>query len=224
MKTNHILNIGYPRSGTTWLWEAFTKQAWYTQVGPKENNDVILGKKSVSRYCEDYQQQDITGNFSPMMVAADKYTIALLAQMPSIHASIILRNPYEIFWSWHQYYNLRYNNYTYRDYFKTRERAPWMLKFDVIIERWQDLFSSDRFQVFFHEDLERSPNDFFLDYCSRMSLPLPCSVTTKRINATRYNPHVDASIDTSLTKLIDHHIDRLQPLVHRDLSHWRYNK
>ena len=44
MRINHILNIGYPKCGTTWCWTLLTQQTWFTNPGDKENNDLIEKK------------------------------------------------------------------------------------------------------------------------------------------------------------------------------------
>ena len=41
MKNNHILNIGYPKCGTTWCWELLAQQPWFSIPREKENYDLI---------------------------------------------------------------------------------------------------------------------------------------------------------------------------------------
>lgn len=222
MKSLHIINIGYPKCGTTWCWNLLTQQAWFDHPREKENRDLILGKKTVDQYVDEYLKYKITANFDPLMHGIDRYMIYLLQKIETISISVILRNPYEIFWSLYNYYPEFRTKFTFQEFTKNLCSNGWSARPDLILKRWRDFFPLDRIKVFFYEDLKSNPSEFFVDYCSKMNLPTPVLNDLQKVNVSTFQ-NDNNKITTDLVKEINSNIDRLQEFVDRDISHWKQN-
>jgi hypothetical protein len=217
MKKHHILNIGYPKCGTTWCYAVIAQQPWFNMTREKENKDLLKGV-SVNKYSNSYIHNDITANFAPGNVALDQYIIQQLSEIPTVSASIILRNPYDLYFSLYNYmkdYRLDYNAYV-----RNLVDQSWFHRPEHVIKRWQKCFTQERFQIFFYQDLKENSNQFLLDYCDRMGLPEPTILHVDKINVTKYI-HNNTNLDADLVTVINNEIDKLQLLVSRDLSDWK---
>ena len=71
MKSKHILNIGYPKCGTSWCWHVLQQQPWFSAPREKENQDLMKGI-SVNNYFDSFRDYDITANFTPSNFAVDR--------------------------------------------------------------------------------------------------------------------------------------------------------
>lgn len=220
MKQAHILNIGYPKCGTTWLWHELKNQPWFVSTKEKENNDLIYGVKSLSQYMLDYNQHDITANFSPVQYAMDRYMIRQLYNIESVAVSIILRNPYDLYWS---LYNFQPppEHWTFNYATKNLVEQGWVNRVDLILKRWTQIFSVRNFEIFFYEDLCADSELFFNNYCRRMKLPIPVTHSSAKINVTSYQQDIVPQLDTDLVDIINNNIDNLQCLLDRNISHWK---
>lgn len=220
MKLTHIINVGYPKSGTTWLWSALADQPWFSAPREKENRDLTLGIKTIERYIDDYRMYNITANFDTSMFAIDRFVIRQLQQISNVTTSIILRNPFEIYWSQYNFLPGIEFRYSYDEYTNNLYDQGWFNRTDLILDRWQDVFSSDRFNVFFYDDLKSNPGTFFANYCKRLNLPLSQLGIHHRINQTTYKNN-NAILSNNTIKLINIDIDRLQAKIDRDITHWK---
>jgi hypothetical protein len=223
MKTIHILNIGYPKCGTTWLWKLISQQPWFATFGgepwvEKENTKLIRGV-AVSEYIKPYTDHDITANFAPSNFAIDRYIIKQLSELPTVQLSIILRNPYDLYWS---LYNFLPNptQVTYNNFIINLSNQSWFTRPAHVIKRWQQFFGKDRFCIFFYDDLQKNSSDFFNNYCKQMRLPDPVISDIRPKNVTRYT-HTDMELDSNLIVLINQEIDNLQACVDYDVLKWK---
>jgi hypothetical protein len=218
MKITHILNIGYPKCGTTWLWELLDQQSWFTSAVEKENTKLMTGVVA-SDYVKPYTDYDITANFAPGNFALDRYIIKQLSELPTVQISIILRNPYDLYWS---LYNFLPNSteMTYDNFVNNLSNQSWFTRPAHVIKRWQQFFGKDQFCIFFYDDLKKSPLDFFGNYCKHMRLPDPVAMDLVPKNITQYT-HTDMELNSDLTTKINQEIDNLQACVEYDVSRWK---
>jgi hypothetical protein len=218
MKNNHILNIGYPKCGTTWCWEVLTQQSWFSAPREKENTDLITGV-TVAEYINSYQHYDITANFGTVNFALDRYVIKQLSELPTVTVSLILRNPFDLQWSM---YNFMPNdaNTNYNSNFVNLINQSWFTRTSHIIKRWQQYFDSTRFHIFFYDDIKENCNLFFDKYCHLMNLPNPIIQDAKPVNKTRY-VYTQNSLDPSVVAIINQEIENLQSCVEYDVLKWR---
>jgi hypothetical protein len=219
VNTSHILNIGYPKCGTTWCWDLLTQQTWFTAADEKENNNLIKGT-AVSDYIKSYINYEITANFSPANFALDRYIIQQLSELPTITVSIILRNPFDIYWSLYNFLPQPVD-LTYNDFTGNIVNQSWFHRPAHIINRWQQFFKKDRFCVFFYDDIQKNSSDFFNNYCKQMQLPSPTILDTSATNITQYK-YKFAELDATLVSLINQEIENLQSYVDYDVLKWKH--
>lgn len=219
MNTNHIINIGYPKCGTTWCWDSLASQSWFAQPREKENYDLVAGIKTVKEYISDYEKFDITGNFCPAMFAADRYIIQQLSEIPTVSVSIIIRNPFDLYWSLYNF-TKEYNHITFDQSIHNLIDQGWFNQFSTILQRWLNAFSTQRFNIFFYEDLVKNQNLFIEKYYKQMNLPALTNFVQDPSNVTSYQNKKRPDIDINLKSIINQDIKNLQLMVDRDISHW----
>ena len=218
MKSKHILNIGYPKCGTSWCWHVLQQQPWFSAPREKENQDLMKGI-SVNNYFDSFRDYDITANFTPSNFAVDRYIIKQLSEHTTVAASIMLRNPFEIYWSMYNFAPHTFNSYN--DYVNNLLLQGWFNQVATIINRWKNYFES-RLQIFMYEDIKQDSNKFFIDYCQRMQLPEPVILDTSLINVTKYGRRPTEELNVKLVQVINQDIDNLQSVVGQDLTRWKY--
>lgn len=192
MKKIHLLNIGYPKCGTTWLWSNLVRTNSIANFMIKENNCLITGTP-VSQYCQQYDQytEGVTANFSVTNITLDQYVIEQLSQHPQIVVSIILREPIQLLWSLYNFTKVQdidFNGYCYRMY-----DGKWFAQPSVIVKRWRKFFGN-RFNIFWYDDLKTDNLKFFHNYCNTMNLTPNDAKILKEVNITSYNntlPEID---------------------------------
>ena len=223
MKKIHVMNIGYPRSATTWCWQCLLRQEWFNAPREKENNDLAIGTP-ISDYKNVYADYDITANFFAGMVHIDQYLIKQLSEIPSVQISIILRNNFDQFYSLYNFSLLDPTTdasaYTYNQWTKNLIEQGWYHPVAHLIKRWQKYFSPDRFHVFYYDQIQKDGAKFFKDYCQQMQLPTPTNVENQIVNGARYIAD-GPTLDQNLVKIINQEIENLEILLGQDLSRWK---
>ena len=224
MKNNHILNIGYPKCGTSWCWELLTQQSWFSTPREKENPDLINGV-TVAEYINSYQNYDITADFNPANFALDRYVIKQLSEVPTVNVSLILRNPFELHWSMYNFLSKKTDtnydsNFAYNSNVVNLINQSWFTRTSHIIKRWQQYFDSTRFHIFFYDEIKENGNLFFDKYCHQMSLPNPIIQDSQPVNQTRY-VYTQSSLDPIVVSIINQEIEKLQDCVKYDVLKWK---
>ena len=192
MKHQHILNIGYPKCGTTWLWDTLVSNNSIADHIEKENYSLITGT-SVAEYCNQYTA-DTTANFCTGNIVLDRYVIDQLAQLPQMRASIIIRDPIQLLWSVYSYHKISHTDFVSWCYVMCDSK--WFINPAQIIGRWQNSFG-DRFKIFWYDDLKQDNQQFYLDYCQTMNIDPKHARMLSKTNVTRYTndmPEVDQDI------------------------------
>lgn len=227
MRKQHILYTGYPKCGTTWCWKMIKQQSWFTtsnRIGyweDKEDNSLITGN-TITEYVKSYSHGDITGNFSPANFALDRMMIAQLSQVDNLQAGIIFRNPFELYWSLYNFYSNK-NGRSFNDETRVLIEQGWFNRMDLIVTRWTNIFSLEKFKIFFYDDLQEDSTLFFVNFCRAFNLPSPEFKETSIENKTIYSDEQPV-FDIDLINLINDDISRLEDVVQRDLSGWKRYK
>ena len=212
MIEKHIVNIGYPRCGTSWLWRC----AKFEPVHDKENK-ILMTDLNFDRYQAHYNQYQVSANFQTNLWHVDREIISFVHQHAS-HISIILRNPYNFS---ERYFDWIHRPQNQSDLVNYIVSAGFLNYYDVVT-RWMP--GARKFKIFFFEDLESSPQQFFEDYMSFCELPI---ANSQHIN---YNTKINANPKLKKTTIeftenqilfINQEIDKFQQLVDRNLSHWK---
>lgn len=216
MRQKHIVNIGMPRCGTTWLWH-------HSNFQPKQDkeNSILTTVLDFERYTSYYKQFDVSANFNPNLWMVDREIINFL-QKNSTHISFIVRNPFDFverYYDWiHQ---VGHDPKTTTDYIVNNG----YLRYTDIVARWtQSLPEGVRFKVFLFEDLTRDSEKFFYNYMDFCDIPV---AQNANIN---YNIQINQNKKVAQTKikflqhdieLINQEIDQFQQSIGRDLTHWK---
>jgi hypothetical protein len=130
MKKVHYQNIGYPRTGTTYLYHSLiNNKEIFSQTNSKNKFDKLRNKSitsemsfkenpwqeqnedlmlvDCSQYISIYEKYDISVNFRPWTFKLSEKHIDKLAEYTS-HASLTLRNPYEVL---NSNFNMNWSNH-----------------------------------------------------------------------------------------------------------------
>jgi hypothetical protein len=106
MKKIHYVNLGYGRSGSTWLFDNLIKYPHIDYCGIKENRYLEFSGYPMDEYIQYYLPYDVSLSFSPGQVFLDSKQFCDLDRVTT-HFSVLLRNPYEVCKS---LYNQNYNS------------------------------------------------------------------------------------------------------------------
>jgi hypothetical protein len=218
MQSKHILNIGYPKCATTWLWDQLAAQSWFSPDQEKENYDLIRGV-SVNQYTQNYSTSKITGNFCPANHALDRYIINQLSDNKNIVASIIFRNPFDLYWSLYNFLN-NDSNITYSNYVRRLVDQQWFNQFYKIIDRWQTYFSHDQFFIFSYDNIVVDQEKFLIYFCNLLELPNIEIFNKNKSNITDYR-YSNNLLDDDLIVKINNDIELLGPRVPFSTTHWK---
>jgi hypothetical protein len=212
MIEKHIVNIGQPRAGTTWLW----KCAKFDPELDKEN-DILMESLDFDQYVRYYKQYQVSANFQTNLWCVDQAIIQFV-QQHATHISFIIRNPFDFVERYFDWIYQEQNTDTLTQYLVS---SGYVNYYDIVT-RWAA--GAKKFQIFFFEDLERDPTVFFKEYMAFCQLPIA------KIDTFNYNTKVNANPKTEKIKIdftddqinfINHEIDRFQQLVDTDLTHWK---
>lgn len=125
MKKIHYQNVGFPRTGTTWLWdslaqhpEVFSTEKFIDRLRTRNKTMNFLFKENLwqelnpslllenyDKYVETYSEYSISMNFRPMTFTLTDKHIDRISEYTT-HVSITLRNPYDMLDS---FYNMQVN-------------------------------------------------------------------------------------------------------------------
>jgi hypothetical protein len=212
MIEKHIVNIGLPRSGTTWLW----KCGEFEPKGDKEN-DILMKSLEFDRYIKYYNQFQVSANFQPNLWCVDREIIQFV-QQHATHITFIVRNPFD--------FVERYFDWIHRDqevaalvnYILSRK----FINYKNIVDRWST--GAAKFQVFFFDDLDQNPSAFFKEYMSFCQLPVVENNMfdyNKQVNANPKQKKIKIDFTDKQILAINSEIDRFQSIVDRDLTRWK---
>ena len=212
MIEKHIVNIGFPRTGTTWLWYS----AGFDPDHDKENN-ILTTDLNFDQYVRYYSQYQISANFNPSLWCVDREIIKFI-QQHATHITFIVRNPFNFI--------ERFFDFIHRgeDVAVLTESLVFggFLNYKDIVDRWTD--SNTKFKILFFEDLEHDPTKFFQEYMDFCQIPIAKNKIINynvKVNANLKQEKIRLNFTSDQTKFINQEIDRFQTLVDRDLTHWK---
>lgn len=221
MKKIHLLNIGYPKAGTTWIWDKLLKIPDMSFPMEKENPRFWKGQ-TIEDYVLCYNKWDMTANFFPYNFCLERYRIKQLASIDTAQVSFILRHPLDLAWSLYFFLNIDQTQLTFEEHCVELLEQSWFFSADKIITRWKQQFDS-RLHVFYYDDFVKDNHEFFSDFCEK-TLGLKydkIDSDNSIINSTNYLGKSKPRIGTALTNRFNVQIEKIQTVVDKDLSHWR---
>ena len=212
MKQLHLLHIGLPKSGTTWLWHKI-----------KYNIDSTLDKEihffntelDVKMYYDLYSMYNISANFPTNFFTIDQFLIKQLSLISkNIKCSISLRSPMSFACS---YYNfIKFDKGV--DEFSTYFFDTQLYDYYSYIIRWKKFFPD--LHILFFDDLINNPKLYYKDYCNFTGLVYNNKQDfTKKINAQK-NYNTSITFNKEQTNIINCSTKKLENLIERELSSW----
>jgi hypothetical protein len=222
VKQKHILNVGFPKCGTSWLWQQLVDHPKVTKVEPKENT-LFLDTLDIELYKKYYSEFDITANFQILQWAIDQDLIQKLGTCTT-HASIIFRDPYDFVERWRDWLYLYPSAGVNK--MSDSEFIDWCIQtntvdYKKIVLRWQNNLVNAKFKILLYRDLKNNMDEFLSDYfkfCELEYVDLP--------NRHKHvNVHPNATKNTLVfnanqINLINQKIYEFEEILKQDLSSW----
>ena len=212
MIEKHIVNIGYPRTATTWLWEC----AKFSPGRDKENN-ILTTRLDFKQYIDYYSQFTISANFNPNLWCVDREIIKFI-QQHATHISLIVRSPYDFIERFFDWIHHDQDIDTLTEFLVT----SGYIRYKDIVNRWYT--NTTNFKIFFFEDFEKDPKTFFEDYMAFCQIPIVKNDSlnyNKKVNANPKQEKIKLNFTDRQVSMINHEIDQFQPIAGRDLTHWK---
>lgn len=216
MPTKHIMHIGFPRCGSTWVWSHLYPHFNCYRSNEKEIS-LLQDTPDVSRYVEYYKEKTIGLNFNPNNWMIDQHLIKQLNKVVT-HVSITLRSPYEFT---ERYFDYIESNKTAEE-FTNFLLDQGMLRYVDIIKRWTNNLDAS-FSICLFDDLADNPKKFLQDYYDfcNLNIAIDQSINyNKPINQTKKSTKSQIIFSDNQKKIINHEIEKFQQLVNRSLEHW----
>lgn len=212
MIKKHIINIGLPRCGTTWLWRHISRLLNYHE--PVKENFILHDTANINEYRRYYQNCTVSFNFNPNLYILDRDLIKKL-DLVATQVSIILRNPYDQLQS---YKNLVGGapNQNFVDW----SSEQGITRYADIINRWQQNLSKP-IKIFLFDDLIENPKLFlenYLRFCDVEFMIDDQFDYAKPINKSQSNHAI--MFDKDQISRINQEINNLQNIINRNLAHW----
>jgi len=211
MIQKHIVNIGHPRAGTTWLW----KCAGFEPRVDKENS-ILTTSLDFDHYTKYYSQYQVSANFQTNLWCMDTEIIKFVQQQAT-HITFIVRNPFN--------FVERYFDWVHRgqdvDTLTKYLLSNGFVNYKDIVDRWS---GAVKFQIFFFEDLEQDPVKFLEEYMAFCQLPVAENTLINYNTKVNVNPKqekIKLNFTDKQIALVNQEIDRFQTVVSRDLAHWK---
>jgi len=266
MKKIHYQNVGFPRTGTTWLWRSLIDNPAVFKVDNfslrlktrkfaldnKENSwqedNVEKLIDDPSEYINIYSKYDVSMNFRPFTFMISDAAIEKIAEYTT-HASIIIRNPYEVLDSFYNMqhlfqddldknivqttslgdewkaYKLLYPEVSGSNQSDVLNFYIYRFSFANTVRRWLNF--KNKFKVFYYEDLVHNPNAFYNSVCEFIGIPFNSPIPEIVNDSEGLNKIHNKSNLTHFLFYPDHiltvnrEIDQLSEILGKDFSHWK---
>ena len=217
MKQIHYVNLGYPKAGTTWLFENLIKYPGIDYTGIKENKYLEDFGYPLETYINYYQNYNISLSFSPALWMLDSKQFKDLNQLAT-HFSIILRSPYEIIESLINAYGAKNKNSFTKDIIKIN-----FFDYRRVVDRMIYNGLTKNILVLYYDDIEERPVEVLKNVINHLSLPIDQnffkSYQNKKINSTFYTEKI--FFDNEEISTINKWIDQASEYFNKDLNHWK---
>lgn len=222
MRKIHYRNIGFPKTGTNWIWVQLMQHPLVDgklNVSYKEHRD-----KDLMSYRKIYEKFDISVNLDTH-VFYDMYDENYYARPENIHEhtthiTMILRSPYEVL---NSMYNMERNRnpniiHDKTEYTNISNIVKRYADFDHIFKYWD--ICKLPIKYMFYDDLVNDPKKFMHDICAYIGIKEFYNASKGITFPTdKKDPLVFDNIDA--IDYINRGISVIEDKLGRDLSHWK---
>lgn len=219
MKKIHYRNIGFPKTGTNWLWYQLGR---HPQIDGKFNLPYKeFRPKDVESYKKMYQDYNISYNLDThVFTESSSYLRPENIHEHTTHITFILRSPYEVL---NSMYNMGKNNnpnhvMSKHEYTNMSARMCAYGDIERIFDYWKSCKLPIKYMVY--DDLQSNPERFMHEICDHLGIKRSCDNNKGIVFSTKKNdPLTFDNIDT--IDYINRGISVIEDRLGRDLSHWK---
>lgn len=220
MRNVHYRNIGFPKTGTNWLWMQLMS---HPEVDGKL--DLIFKEYRTvnpSAYKNLYDNFNVSVNLDTHLFSevGDNYFYnASRLHEHTTHISMTFRNPYEVLNSMFNMEKNRNPNFslTSSDFTSLKEGKMYV-DMDSFFSCWEQCKLSIRYQ--FYDDLVDDPKRYFEDLCQFLGLtPRYDSKIGIKFKTQKNEPLLFEN--SEIIQYINSQISLIEEKTNRDLSHWK---
>lgn len=239
MKKIHYQNVGFPRTGTSWLWQSLTnhpevfKSTSFLNV-LKTKNFILENKEpKFSEWTDEIIENRIPQDVTPIIKKYSAYDISLcfntfdflcapdeISRIANYttHASLTIRNPFEIVSSYYAY--SRFILSEEKQNMFTIDYLINLFDFSNTVERW--LSFENKFKILVYDDLLNDQTMYYKEVCNFIGIEPHINVSEK-INSISYftDNYSQLNFTKEQTVLLNAHIDKFSILLDRDFTHWK---
>lgn len=230
MKKVHYRNIGFPKSGTTWLWEQLMM---HPQVDGKLAWPYKEFKgRTLTEYQGLYEMYDVSINLNTHVfvnnLGDSHFASPKNISSYTTHITCSLRNPYEIL---NSMYNMTKNSDRERTLVNrtpnpkfTGNLDGYLRKNIIVYTNFKKMFDEwdscpVKVKYLFYDDLVSNPEKFFHDICDHIGIERhykDIGIVWK----TEVNDPL-AFDNAETIEYINKNISVIEERLNRDLSHWK---
>jgi hypothetical protein len=223
MKRIHYRNIGFPKTGSTWLWLQFMSHPEVDcklQMVYKEYR-----RSTLETYSKMYENYDVTVNLdthvfiNPLEELEDCFFSPTNIHGHTTHLSMTFRNPYEILESMFNMEKNRNPNYNFTtDDFTNLNIGKTYVDMDSFFSVWEPCKLNIRYQ--FYDDLASNSKQYFEDLCLFLGIsPSYDSKIGIKFKTQKHEPLIFENRE--VIQYINSQIGLIEEKCNRDLSHWK---
>jgi len=220
MKKLHYRNIGFPKTGTTWLWHQLMANP---AVDAKFDGSMKeFNPSSVEEYQMHYNNYDVSVNL---------YTWAFVTKNPKLfispkrisehatHLSISFRNPYELIDSWYNFMNRHTFKISKEDYLNiNNDDFNHFTDMNKLFTNWDRAKLPTKYM--FYDDLVADEKNYIYDLCDFLEIARHYNPSQLKSNITNYKDPLSFT-DKKIIDIINDGISTIEEKTKRDLSHWK---
>ena len=217
MKNKHILHIGFPRCGSSWLWENLIQHPNF-DLPEYEKENTIMFNDTLPEYENFYKNYNISANFNPNLWMIDLALVQYISKYTT-HVSITLRNPYDFIERYYDFISRGQDCNTFIDLMIDLNH----LDYQTICCRWHSALDNNvKFKIFYFDDLTADPTLFLSNYFNFCGLDaILIEDCARPVNQSIHSTKTIIDFLPTHKKIINQYIDNFSNYTNTNLSHWK---
>lgn len=222
MKKIHYKNIGFPKTGTTWIYKQLLNHPDID--GHVDQNFKEYFPSKLELYKKKYEKYDISYNLHTSTFTCaygeDNYAMPKNIGDIATHITMILRNPYDLLNSYVNYMKNINPNSKMDIYFSDIDNSSFQnfTNFQRIFDNWDQ--SSIPVKYMFYDDLVKDQVSFFYEICDYLGIRRIMNTTMPPVLVT--NKKLTLLFDNKdMINYINRNISLIEKKFNKDLSHWK---
>lgn len=216
MKEKHILNIGLPKCGTTWLWTQLSKHPNVCLDGLEKESPYFLENNNIHEYKKLYSDYAISANFHVANWQVDQHLIKSLDSC-STHISLLVSDPYLFI---DRYYNWLKTTMSCEEFINLCINSK-NICYEEIANRWIRNLSNSKFKILIYDDLVNDPDKFLAEYFNFCNLPAVVIPNANNIVNKNLQKKISVEFSKNQINIINAEINKFEILTNREFQHWK---